>query len=49
MLLIIAAAQPTPEFTLIAPNSQFKAHAPHSMQRSLSVIEAFLLFMINTP
>jgi hypothetical protein len=49
MLLIIAAAQPTPEFTLIAPNSQFMTQAPHSMQRSLSVIEAFLLLMTNTP
>jgi hypothetical protein len=42
MLLIIAAAQPTPASTEIAPNSQFKAQAPHSMHRSLSVIAARL-------
>ena len=37
MPLMMAAAQPTPEFTVIAPNSQFKAQAPHSMRRSRSV------------
>jgi hypothetical protein len=42
MLLMMAAAQPTPALTVIAPNSQFMAQAPHSMQRSLSVIAARL-------
>jgi len=42
MLLIMAAAQPTPAFTVMAPNSQFRAQAPHSMHRSLSVIAARL-------
>jgi hypothetical protein len=30
--LIIPAAQPTPELTVIASTGQFNAHAPHSMQ-----------------
>jgi hypothetical protein len=42
MLLMMAAAQPTPAFTVMAPNSQFRAQAPHSMHRSLSVIAARL-------
>jgi hypothetical protein len=42
ILLISAAAQPTPAFTVIAPNSQFIAQAPHSMHWSLSVIAARL-------
>jgi hypothetical protein len=42
MLLMRAAAHPTPASTEIAPNSQFKAQAPHSMHRSLSVIAARL-------
>jgi hypothetical protein len=42
ILFMIAAAQPTPAFTVIAPNSQFMAQAPHSMHRSLSVIAARL-------
>jgi hypothetical protein len=29
---IIPAAQPTPDFTVIAPGLQFNAQAPHSMQ-----------------
>jgi hypothetical protein len=49
MLLIMAAAHPTPEFTLIAPNSQFFAQAPHSMQRSLSMSAARLSCISNTP
>jgi hypothetical protein len=49
ILLIRAAAHPTPAFTLIAPNSQFLTQAPHSMQRSLSVIVACLSFMSKTP
>jgi hypothetical protein len=49
MLLMIAAAQPTPELTLIAPKSQFFAQAPHSMHRSLSVTAARLSCISNTP
>jgi hypothetical protein len=49
MLLMSAAAQPTPEFTERAPNSQFMAQAPHSMQRSLSVTAARLPRITNTP
>jgi len=30
--LIMPAAQPTPEFTEIAPGGQFRAQAPHSIQ-----------------
>lgn len=48
-LLMIAAAQPTPVFTAIAPNSQFKAQAPHSMHKSLSVTTARLSRISNTP
>jgi hypothetical protein len=47
--LMMAAAQPTPEFTLIALNSQFMAQAPHSMHRSLSVTTARLSFIEKTP
>jgi hypothetical protein len=42
MLLMIAAAQPTPALTVMAPNSQLRVQAPHSMHRSLSVIAARL-------
>jgi hypothetical protein len=49
MLVMRAVAQPTPEFTAIAPNSQFMAHAPHSMQRSLSVTMARLSRISKTP
>jgi hypothetical protein len=49
MLLMMAAAQPTPVFTMIAPASQFKAHAPHSMHKSLSVIAARLSRISKTP
>jgi hypothetical protein len=49
MLLMSAVAQPTPEFTEMAPNSQFMAQAPHSMQRSLSVTAARLSRITNTP
>jgi hypothetical protein len=34
----IAAAHPTPFLTSIAPKGQFRAQAPHSMQRSRSMI-----------
>jgi hypothetical protein len=47
--VMIAEAQPTPAFTEMAPESQFFAQAPHSMQRSLSVIAARLSFMTKTP
>jgi hypothetical protein len=49
MLLMIAAAHPTPAFTLMAPNSQFNAQAPHSMQRSRSTTAAFLPLISKTP
>jgi hypothetical protein len=49
MLLMMAAAQPTPESTVIAPNSQFRAQAPHSMHWSLSVIAARLSRISKTP
>jgi len=48
-LIMIAAAQPTPAFTSIAFDGQFKAQAPHSMQESLSVMNAFLSVMSKTP
>ncbi len=48
-LLMIAAAHPTPVFTVIAPNSQFRAQAPHSMHRSRSVTVARLSCISNTP
>lgn len=37
MPLMTAEAHPTPALTLIAPNTQFRSQAPHSMHRSLSV------------
>lgn len=40
MLLITAAAQPTPACTETASVGQFRLHAPHSMQASLSCIHA---------
>src|SRR5665648_249321 len=43
-----AAAQPVPDFTSMALKAQFMAHAPHSMQLSLSVISALPLFIENT-
>ncbi len=49
MLLIMAEAQPTPELTVIAPNSQLRAQAPHSMHKSLSVMAAFLSESLKTP
>jgi hypothetical protein len=36
--LIIPAAQPTPELTVIAFTWQFNAQAPHSMQKSFLTI-----------
>jgi hypothetical protein len=47
--LMMAAAQPTPEFTVIAPNSQFMAQAPHSMHKSLFVTAALLSRITKTP
>jgi hypothetical protein len=35
---MIAAAQPTPAFTMIAPAAQLRAHAPHSMHADRSTI-----------
>jgi len=49
MLLMIADAQPTPALTVIAPNSQFMAQAPHSMHRSRSVRTARFSCMAKTP
>jgi hypothetical protein len=46
---MIAAAQPTPAFTLIAFDGQFKAQAPHSMQESFSFMNAFRSVMSKTP
>jgi hypothetical protein len=44
--LMIPAAQPTPDLTLMAPSGQFIAHAPHSMHKSLCMMDA-LLFLIS--
>jgi hypothetical protein len=49
MPLIIAVAHPTPAFRLIAPKTQFWAHAPHSIHKSLSVTKALFPFMAKTP
>jgi hypothetical protein len=38
---MIAAAQPTPAFTVIAPEAQLRAQAPHSMQASRSMMVDF--------
>ena len=46
--MIIAAAQPTPAFTLIAPAGQFNAHAPHSMHKSFPKIRALRPSISNT-
>src|SRR5512143_3680478 len=48
MLLIMAAAQPTPLSTLNAPKAQLDAQAPHSMHLSLSMMTAFLSRSTNT-
>jgi len=45
----MAAAHPTPGRTLIAPNRQFNAQAPHSMQLSRSSGTAFPFCNTNTP
>jgi hypothetical protein len=42
------AAQPTPDFTLIAFIGQFLEQAPHSMQRSRLVILALPFLMPKT-
>ena len=49
ILLITAVAQPTPVRTERAPDGQLRAHAPHSMQESLSDICACPLEISNTP
>jgi hypothetical protein len=46
--LMIPAAQPTPDFTVIAPSGQFFAQAPHSMQKSLRRITARLFSISKT-
>ena len=46
--LIMPAAQPTPDFTVIAAVEQFIAQAPHSIQKSLRLMNAFFSFTINT-
>jgi hypothetical protein len=38
---MIAAAQPTPAFTVIAPEAQLRAQAPHSMHAPRSTIWDF--------
>jgi len=48
-LVIIATAQPVPALTPIASAGQFIAHAPHSIQESMSSISAFFSTMSNTP
>jgi hypothetical protein len=45
---MIPAAQPTPDFTVMASSGQFFAHAPHSMQKSLWRMTAFLLSISKT-
>lgn len=46
--MIYAEAQPTPDSTSIASTGQLIAQAPHSMQRSLSIMQAFPSEMLNT-
>src|SRR6185369_17739972 len=46
--LIMPEAQPTPLSTVMAVTGQFRAHAPHSMQASLSRREAFFSASVNT-
>jgi hypothetical protein len=47
--MITAAAHPTPASTVMAVAGQFFAHAPHSIQLSLSSIAAFFSFTLKTP
>jgi hypothetical protein len=47
--MIIAAAQPVPDSTSIAPLAQFLAQAPHSMHASRSTIWATRSTIANTP
>jgi hypothetical protein len=42
------AAHPTPDLTVTAPVEQFMAQAPHSIQKSLFVMNAFFSFIVNT-
>jgi hypothetical protein len=46
--LMIPEAQPTPASTDMALPGQFLAQAPHSMQASASMSEAFLALTANT-
>lgn len=46
---MMAAAHPTPGTTLMAEKAQLRMHAPHSMQRSLSVMTALPASILNTP
>ena len=46
---IMAAAQPTPACTLIAPGSQLSMHAPHSIQAFLLTMRAMVSPASNTP
>jgi hypothetical protein len=48
MLLITAVAQPTPARTETAPAGQLSAHAPHSIQASLSATLALLCDISKT-
>jgi hypothetical protein len=48
MLLRTAVAHPTPTRTEIASEGQLRAHAPHSMQESLSEMDAFPSSFSNT-
>jgi len=45
---MIAAAHPTPAVTVIAPDAQLRAQAPHSMHEARSRIWAFPALMAKT-
>jgi len=45
---MIAAAQPTPARTVIAPDAQLRAHAPHSMHAPRSRMDDLPSSMANT-
>jgi hypothetical protein len=44
----MADAQPTPDATVMAPDAQFLAQAPHSMHLSRFVMAAFFCSNTNT-
>jgi hypothetical protein len=46
--VMIAAAQPTPGFTLNAEKGQFNAHAPHSIQALITTILTLPALTDNT-